>query len=110
MENEFRNKCSLLLEIYDIKGLQKELPKKKIGVNVNRIYIQIAKYNCNPNRVTEIQILKKALLNVSNKNHFDSRYATMNLEDVIKCFGANLNKLPKTTFVQSYIFDSDNDE
>lgn len=102
----FRSRNALQTEDFDIIELVKKFPNEKIGVNVNRIYIQIAKYNGNPERDVEIQILKDTLYSASNNKHFDSRYVMMTLHDVVKCFGKCLKNLPNSTFVLTYIRNS----
>lgn len=102
----FRSRNALQTEDFDIIELVKKFPNEKIGVNVNRIYIQIAKYNGNPERDVEIQILKDTLYSASNNKHFDSRYVMMTLHDVVKCFGKCLKHLPNSTFVLTYIRNS----
>ncbi len=108
MKNDkaFRSRNALQLEDFDIIELVNKFPNQKIGVNVNRIYIQIAKYNGNPERDVEIQILKNTLYSASNKKHFDSRYVMMTLHDVVKCFGKCLKYLPNSTFVLTHVWNS----
>ncbi|MBE5739226.1 MAG: hypothetical protein E7349_00040 [Clostridiales bacterium] len=91
---------ALMLENFDIKNLSLQFPQQSVGVNVNRIYIQIAKYNQNPNRRTEVQILKRVLATAYNKKYIDSKYIVMTLEEVMQCFGEGLKILPKSTFIQ----------
>ena len=109
MNNNTVKKETLYLEDFDIKKLSVKFPEHKIGVKTSIVYLQIAKYNQNPSRSQEITILKKAVLNASNSKFFDSKYVSMKLEDVVVCFGKSLKFLPKTTFVQAYLFDTIND-
>lgn len=109
MNNNIIKKETLYLEDFDIKKLSVKFPEHKIGVKTSIVYLQIAKYNQNPSRSQEITILKKAVLNASNSKFFDSKYVSMKLEDVVVCFGKSLKFLPKTTFVQAYLFDTIND-
>lgn len=108
MNKNIRTTDALLLEDFDIIGLSQKFPEQEIGVNVNRIYIQIAKYNQNPKRENEIKILKKALVSASNENHLDSKYSIMTLKDVMVCFGGCLKTLPKSTFVLSFTLNTSN--
>ena len=103
MSDDMRSKYALLLEDFDIKHLNSVFPNQKVGVNVNRIYIQIAKYNQNPNRSQEVKILQKAIAHANNKYHYDTRYTVMELQDVVFCFGKNLKKLPKSTFISTHV-------
>lgn len=109
MKNDkvFRNRNALQLEDFDIIELEKKFPNQKVGVNVNRIYIQIAKYSGNPELNSEVHILKSALYGVSNKKHFDSKYVMMTLHDVVKCFGKCLKYLPNSTFILTHIWNSE---
>lgn len=102
MNSDLRTKHSLFLEHFDIMLLSKIHPDQKIGVNVSRIYLQIARYSQNPHRKKEMNILKKAIFHTSNKYHVDSKYAIMEVQDIIACFGYDLKKLPKTTFVSTH--------
>lgn len=104
MSNDIRSRHALILEDFDIINLNKIFPKQKVGVNVSRIYVQIAKFNQNPNRVEEIEILQKAVSYATNKNNIDSRYTIMELQDVILCFGNSLKNLPKSTFISTQTF------
>lgn len=99
MEKEKFIGNELPLDNLDLRYFEKCNPKMKVGVNVSRIYIQIAKFCNNPLRKTEIQLLRNALQGVSNKKHVDSRYAIMCVEDIVKCFEEGSNTLPKYTFV-----------
>lgn len=103
MEHEIRLQNSLLLEDFDIQNMYKLDPTQKVGVNVNAIYIQIAKYSQNPSRVNEIRILKEALIFARKKNYTDTHYTIMELSDVIKCFNKYLKRLPKSTFLPTNI-------
>ena len=107
MNNDIRRRHSLLLEDFDITNLSKSYPEQKVGVNVSRIYTQIAKYNQNPERNEEIKILKKAISKTSNKYNYDARYTIMKISDVVFCFGKILKKLPKSTFILTHLYDLD---
>ena len=102
MSVDTRIKNALLLEDFDIKDLSKTFPNQKIGVNVSRIYIQIAKFNQNPKRTKEIEILQRTIAHASNKYNIDAKYAVMELQDVVLCFGKNYKKLPKSTFISTH--------
>jgi len=104
MSRDIRTKYSLFLEDFDIKALCKENPNQKIGINVSRIYFQIAKFNQNPYRSEELKILKKVILQASNKNYFDTRYAIMELQDFVFCFGTDLKKMPIYTWSFTHMF------
>lgn len=108
MNNNVIKKETLYLEDFDIRKLSEKFPKYEIGVKTNILYLQIAKYNQNPSRSQEITILKKAISNASNSKFLDSKYVSMKLEDVVVCFGKSLKLLPKTTFVQAYLFETIN--
>ena len=101
MGRNVRGKNALILEDYDIRSLSKAFPQQEVGVNVNRIYIQIAKFSNNPKRTEEIGILKNALFLAQDDNYRDYRYTVMTLNDVMKCFGRYLKKMPRSTFIQS---------
>lgn len=103
-----RTRYALILEDFDIKDLNKNFPEQKVGVNVSRIYVQIAKFNQNPNRLKEVKILQDAIAHTSNKYYCDARYTVMELRDVILCFGGNLKKLPKSTFVSTHVLGEGN--
>ena len=106
MSSIIRNKHALLLEDFDIIKLNKMHPHQKVGVNINRIYIQIAKFSQNPNRSQEIQILKKAIVKADGIKLRESRYVVMELPDVMFCFGDNLKKLPKSTFMLTHSIEN----
>lgn len=91
---------ALLLEDFDIRSLAKLAPQKEIGVNVNRIYSQIAKISGNPRRNNELQILVKAISSIKpNKGGIDPVYIPMKMDDVALCFSKRLKTLPKNTFI-----------
>lgn len=102
MSVDMRLKHALILEDFDIKDLSKNFPTQKVGVNVSRIYVQIAKFNQNPRRKKEIKILQNAIAHASNKYNIDAKYTVMELQDVVLCFGKNYKKLPKSTFVPTH--------
>lgn len=102
MSNNIRTKSSLLLEDFDIKALCEKCPNQRIGVNVSRIYIQIAKFNQNPLRLKELRILKKAVAQSSNKYNYDAHYTIMELQDFVACFGVDLKKMPKYTWALTH--------
>lgn len=92
---------ALMLEDFDIKSMTKRNPDDKVGVSVSRIYIQIAKYNFNPDRKEELRILDDALRRANNsKTYIDAKYIEMTLRDIMVCFGRHLRKLPKSTFMK----------
>lgn len=99
MSNEVRTKDALLLEHFDIIELSKIYPHKEVGVNTNTVYLQIAKYVNNPHREKEIEILYKAAWIADESKNKNIRYTKMTLSDVMICFGKNLRKLPKSTFI-----------
>ena len=91
---------ALILEDFDIVELYKYCPEQEVGVSVSSIYIQIAKFNNNPIYNTETQLLLNALLRYNGKKSNNSRYVMMQIKDIMQCFGKNLKKLPKSTFIQ----------
>lgn len=91
---------ALILEDFDIVELYKYCPEQEVGVSVSSIYIQIAKFNNNPIYNTETQLLLNALLQYGGKKSNNSRYVMMQIKDIMQCFGKNLKKLPKSTFIQ----------
>lgn len=107
MSKDTRTKYSLFLEDFDIKELCDKYPNQKVGINVSRIYLQIAKFNQNPCRSEELKILKKAISQASNKYNLDTRYAIMELQDFVFCFGNNLKKMPKFTWSYTHMFKLD---
>ena len=107
MNKDIRTKCSIFLEDFDIKTLCDKYPNQKIGINVSRIYFQIAKFNQNPCRTEELKILKKAISQAKNKYNLDTRYAVMELRDFVFCFGNNLKKMPKFTWTYTHMFELD---
>ena len=100
MERKKRIYDALILEDFDIVDLYKYCPEQEVGVSVSSIYVQIAKYSNNPIYITETQILLNALLNCRSKKNSNSRYAMMQIKDIMQCFGKSLKKLPKSTFIQ----------
>lgn len=97
--NRAINSNALLLEDFDIVNMQKCCPDETIGVNVNRIYIQIAKYGNNPKRAEELKILSNAISNIGGRGVIEEpKYVPMKVCDVTKCFRQYLKKLPKRTF------------
>lgn len=91
-------KDSIILEPHDIIDLAKIFPDYEIGVRINAIYAQVAKFSGNPNRNRELQIFSYALERVEADTLRRFKYTTMTLQDVIKCFG---NRLPQGAFIQS---------
>lgn len=90
---------SYMLQSFDILSMSEVDPEFEVGVNVNRIYIQIAKYSFDPGRADELKILYNAVDRLYDVNmHIDSRYITMCIGDIMACFGDGLKKLPRTTF------------
>lgn len=92
---------SLFLEDFDVQGLFKVFPDYEIGVRINAIYAQIAKFSGNPHRTDELKTCLYALKKVENDKFRRYKYTTMTLQDVIKCFGNDLKKMPIGSFVQS---------
>lgn len=95
--------CSdaLLLEDFDIKNMSLWCPKRKVGVSVTQIYIQIAKYSGNPKRRVELSILSKAISDFELREYeIEPKYVLMEVEDVKRCFNQSLKKLPKRTFIK----------
>lgn len=103
MKSEVRTKDALLLEDFDIRELSKDFPNKRIGVNTNSIYLQIAKYGNNPQREKEMEILKRAAWIADGAKNV--RYAQMTLSEIMTCFGKSLRKLPKSTFIMYSSFN-----
>ena len=99
MSNSLRTKDALLLEDFDIRELSKIYPDKEVGVNTNTVYLQIAKYGNNPKRGKEIELLLKAAWAVDESKNKNIRYTKMTLSDIMICFGKNLRRLPKSTFI-----------
>lgn len=103
MKYEVRTKDAILLEDFDIKALSKDFPNKKIGVNTNSIYLQIAKFGNNPQREKEMEILMKAAWVADEAKNV--RYSQMTLAEIMTCFGNSLRKLPKSTFIMYSSFN-----
>lgn len=92
---------SLLLEDFDIKNMKEWFPRRRIGVSVSQIYIQIAKYSGNPKRKKELLILLKAISDFGIQEYeIEPRYVLMEVKDVEQCFKKSLKKLPKNTFLK----------
>jgi len=106
MNNSEELNESLILEDFDIKGLSNISQNYEIGVRVNVIYSQIAKYSDNPSRTEELQILVIALEKAVDGKRRRNKYTTMRLKDVMKCFGKSLRLLPKDTFIQTSPIES----
>lgn len=100
MEGRQRIYDAIILEDFDIIELNNYCPEQEVGVSVSSIHVQIARISNNPIYKTEIQILLNALLNNSSKKNSNSRYVLMQIKDIMQCFGNNLKKLPKSTFIQ----------
>lgn len=92
---------SLFLEDFDVRGLCEMFPDHEIGVRINALYTQIARLSNNPRRSSELRICHYALKKVQTNKFRRYMYTTMTLKDVIKCFGNDLSKMPKGSFVQS---------
>ena len=92
---------SLILEDFDIQGLSEIFPEYEIGVRINAIYSQIARFSGNPKRISEILLCQYALKKVETDKFRRYRYTTMTLKDVMTCFGNDLKKMPAGSFVQS---------
>lgn len=91
---------ALLFEDYDIKNMSKWFPDKEIGVNINWIYIQIARLSNNPNNQQEVSILSESLSFLENRKYLvEPKYIPMKICDVEKCFGKNLKILPNNAFI-----------
>ena len=91
---------ALLLEDFDIKNMNKWCPKRKIGVSVSQIYIQIAKFSGNTKRKKELLMLSKAISGFDLQEYeVEPRYVLMEVKDVEQCFKKSLKKLPKSTFI-----------
>ena len=82
-----------------INGVEVTSPNVKIGVSVTKVYAQITKYGNNPSRITELTILRNAIQKANDSCHVDSRYTTMKAADVVKCFGDDIKRFPKTAIV-----------
>lgn len=98
-----RSVCTdaLLLEDFDIRNMSTWFPKKKVGVSVAQIYIQIAKYSGNPKRRAELLILSKAISSFKIQEYeVEPKYVMMEVGDVERCFKKSLKKLPKKTFIK----------
>lgn len=100
MESRQRIYDALILEDFDIVELYKYCPEQEVGVSVSSIYVQMARISNNPIYKAETQILLNALLNYRSKKNSNSRYVMMQIKDIMQCFGKNLKKLPKSTFIQ----------
>lgn len=109
MNKKYMEIDEIFVNRFDVEDYINKFAEDQIGVNVNRIYLQIAKFDQNPKRKTEVQVLKNAAMTACNKNHYDSKYVAMKLEDVILCFGNNFKSLPKTTFSCFFISNLFND-
>lgn len=105
MNSKTKELSPLFLEDFDIVGLSKIFPEYEIGVHINRVFSQIAKYNQNPFREEETEILKRVALSGRNSKRHDSKYVIMRLRDVAFCFGHSLKHMPKTSFTQVFTID-----
>ena len=92
---------SLVLVDFDIKGLFKVFPQIEIAVRINAIYSQIAKFTNNPLRNDEMRIFMDTLKKAQTDKNRRCKYTVMKLEDVVKCFGDDLKKMPIGSFAQS---------
>lgn len=92
---------SLFLEDFDVQGLSEMFPDYEIGVRINTIYAQIARFSSNPRRSNELQLCQHALKKVETDKFRRYKYTTMPLQDVIKCFGDDLKRMPMGSFIQS---------
>jgi len=94
----------LYLEDFDIARMLEECPEEYVGVNVNRIYVQITRFALNSERTRELGILTKALQRAQNqRTGIDCKYIPMQVKEIGLCFGQQKNmlkKLPKTSFVK----------
>ncbi len=101
---QFAVRDMLFLEDFDIARMLKDCPDQYVGVNVNRIYVQITKFALNPQRTEELNILSDALRRARDiKTGVDCRYIPMRVSEIGSCFGQHknmLSKLPKTTFIK----------
>lgn len=92
---------SLFLEDFDVQGLSKLFPDYEIGVSISAIYTQIARFSSNPLRTNELQLCQRALEKIKTNKSRRYKYTTMTLQDVVKCFGDDLKKMPLGSFIQS---------
>lgn len=91
---------TFLLEDFDIIRLSELNPDRLVGVNINKIFLFISKYNDNPKRKSELNILKNILNDLYKEgNKKTPMYTPMTINDVIICFGDYINSLPKSTFI-----------
>jgi len=72
----------------------------KVAVNVNRVYLQIAKYRHNPYRKKELILLGQALTDARNHDNTDRSYVVMTSKDVKTCFGDDIESMPKNSFLK----------
>jgi hypothetical protein len=91
---------ALFLKILDLKKICKCYPKRKVGVSVQQIYIQIAKYSGNPKRINELLLLSRAVSNYDIKDYEEEpKYVIMEAGEVERCFNKSYKNLPKNSFI-----------
>lgn len=91
---------SLQFEDFDIVNMIDWFPNMTIGVSVNRIYIQIAKYHGRNNKQKALKILSNSLSRFDAEEYMmEPKYVVMSMTEVKTCFGDELKKLPKKTFI-----------
>lgn len=91
---------SLFAEDFDITRDAKEDPDKMVGVKVNQIYSQIAKICGKGAYRRELLDLVNVLEESAEKYNGEPIYVPMKVRDVERCFGKQIKKLPKTTFLE----------
>lgn len=102
---------SLQLEDFDIVNMNKWFPEMPIGVSVSQIYTQIAKYTGNVNKKQELQILSRCLSGFDTEEYMlEPKYVIMSVNEVDRCFGKQLKKLPKKTFINIKSICNENNE
>lgn len=95
-----RRADTLFPEDFDISRDAKSMPDKLVGVKVNQIYAQIAKMSGKEQYKHELLYLIRVLEESAKNNDVEPIYIPMKVSDVEKCFGKQLKKLPKTTFLE----------
>lgn len=91
---------SLQFEDFDIADMMEWFPDMPIGVSVNRIYIQIAKYTGRNNKQQALKILSKSISHFDTEEYMrEPKYVIMSIDEVKTCFGDELKKMPRQTFI-----------
>jgi len=100
MNSLSRRSDALFSEDFDITRDAKTMPDKLVGVRVNQIYAQIAKMCGKEEYRKELLHLVNILEESAEKYSGEPIYIPMKVGDIEKCFGKQLKRLPKTTFLE----------